>query len=265
MLLVILGAVAGGKKNHTTQSNAASSAATTTAKLPPVALNIATGDYAVTSAGTTLHGTVTPGASVIVNGTPARVTGSRWTKVVALRVGANVENVEAMLEGHEPTTQAITVTRRQTPAEIEAQARAKQEAEQKARATREQQEQKERAEREQTERKEHEEQEIENATPSQKNALNSAEQYLSSSAFSEAGLIEQLSSEAGSKYPQADAEWAVKHMHVDWNQQAVKAAKEYLSSSSFSCEGLVEQLDSEAGSKFTQAQAEYAGRRVGLC
>ncbi|HEX4465927.1 MAG TPA: Ltp family lipoprotein, partial [Solirubrobacteraceae bacterium] len=100
---------------------------------------------------------------------------------------------------------------------------------------------------------------------SQQNALQSAEQYLQTSAFSEAGLIEQLSAEAGSKYPHADAVFAVEHLHVNWNEQAVRSAKEYLSTSSFSCQGLIEQLSSEAGSKFTAAQAEYAANKVGLC
>ena len=123
----------------------------------------------------------------------------------------------------------------------------------------------EREPREVQEREEQKQKEVEDASLSQQNALKSAEEYLQTSAFSEAGLIEQLSSEAGSKYPHADAVWAVEHLQVDWNQQAVKAATEYLSTSSFSCQGLTEQLDSEAGSKFTAAQAEYAAHQVGLC
>lgn len=102
-------------------------------------------------------------------------------------------------------------------------------------------------------------------TVSQENAIKSAEEYLSTTAFSRAGLIEQLSSSAGSGYSTQDAEFAVEHLHVNWNEQAVKSAKQYLSTSSFSCQGLIEQLDSSAGSKYTQAQAEYAARQVGLC
>ena len=95
--------------------------------------------------------------------------------------------------------------------------------------------------------------------------MRSAEEYLHTSAFSEAGLIEQLSSEDGSKFPHADAVFAVEHLHVNWNEQAVKAAEEYLKTSSFSCQGLTEQLSSEDGSKFTAAQAEYGAKKVGLC
>lgn len=47
-------------------------------------------------------------------------------------------------------------------------------------------------------------------TVSQENAIKSAEQYLSTTGFSKAGLIEQLSSSAGSKYTVAQAEYAAK-------------------------------------------------------
>lgn len=257
VLLIIIGAAAGGNKSTTsTQANNATSASTASSApaLPPIALKFDTGDYSVTSSHTTLHGTVTSGATVTVAGEPAQVDGTRWSKTVALEIGSNAENAEATMAGHASATQTITVIRHHTQAELEAQAREKREAEQR-----------EKEERERTERKEREEKEIENATVSQKNALREAESYLQSSSFSEAGLIAQLSSEAGSKYPQADAEWAVHHLHVNWNDQAVKEARSYLKSSSFSCQGLIEQLSSEAGSKFTQAQAEYAARQVGLC
>ena len=65
--------------------------------------------------------------------------------------------------------------------------------------------------------------------------------------------------------PHANAVFAVEHLHVNWNEQAVKAAEEYLKTSSFSCLGLTEQLSSEDGSKFTATQAEYAANKVGLC
>jgi hypothetical protein len=101
-------------------------------------------------------------------------------------------------------------------------------------------------------------------TVSQQNALESAESYLAFSAFSEAGLIDQLSSKAGEGYPKADAVWAVKHLDVDWNAQAVKSAKSYLKFTSFSRSGLIEQLSSSAGEQFTKAQATYAANEVGL-
>jgi Host cell surface-exposed lipoprotein len=94
-------------------------------------------------------------------------------------------------------------------------------------------------------------------TESQKNAVNSANDYLTSQPFSKAGLVQQLSSSAGDGYPEADAEFAVNHIQVDWNEQAVKSARNYLSSQSFSRQGLIEQLSSSAGEGFTLAQAEY--------
>jgi len=102
-------------------------------------------------------------------------------------------------------------------------------------------------------------------TLSQQNAIHAAENYLETTAFSKAGLIEQLSSSAGDKYPHQDAVFAVDHLHVNYDDQAVKAAKNYLSTSSFSCQGMIEQLSSSAGDKYTVAQAEYGAKKVGLC
>jgi uncharacterized protein YdeI (BOF family) len=104
-----------------------------------------------------------------------------------------------------------------------------------------------------------------NYTPSQQNAIDAAKNYLSTAPFSKKGLIQQLSSSAGDKYPHKDATFAVQHLHVSWKQQAVKAAKNYLDLSSFSCQGLIQQLSSSAGDKYTQAQAQYAANKVGLC
>ena len=105
---------------------------------------------------------------------------------------------------------------------------------------------------------------VEKMTVSQENALRSAESYLEMSGFSEAGLIDQLSSKSGEGYPKADAVWAVKHLDVDWNKQAIRAAKSYLEMSGFSRSGLIDQLSSEYGEQFTKAQATYAANQVGL-
>ena len=75
--------------------------------------------------------------------------------------------------------------------------------------------------------------------------------YLDYSAFSRQGLIEQLEDE---EFSPADATFAVDHVTVDWNEQAVKKAESYLDYSSFSKQGLIEQLEYEG---FTQAQAQY--------
>jgi hypothetical protein len=105
-----------------------------------------------------------------------------------------------------------------------------------------------------------------NMTTSQEQAVKSAEAYLSTgSGFSRAGLIQQLSSSAGEGFSRADAVFAVNHLRVNWNAQAVKSAKAYMSSGSgFSRAGLIQQLSSSAGEGFTYAQAVYAANQVGL-
>jgi hypothetical protein len=101
-------------------------------------------------------------------------------------------------------------------------------------------------------------------TPSQENAIASAQDYLDYSAFSRVGLIGQLSSKAGEGFPKADAIFAVNHIKVDWNQQAAAAAKDYLDFSAFSRTGLIQQLESKAGDGFTHAQAVYGVNQAGL-
>lgn len=261
-LICLVAIVAGCGSNTTTTKQAAA----TPPPEPSVELHLNQGSFSQTGSQATLTGTVTPGAAVTVNERPAAVRGSDWHGTVQhLHVGENTIVVSASLTGHQSAENTITVTRHHTQAELEAIAQATKEREARRKEREEQREREEREHKAVEERKEREHKEVEDATLSQQNALRSAEQYLETSAFSEAGLIEQLSSEAGSKYPHADAVFAVEHLHVNWNEQAVKAAKEYLSTSSFSCQGLIEQLSSEAGSKFTVAQAEYAANKVGLC
>lgn len=88
-------------------------------------------------------------------------------------------------------------------------------------------------------------------TKGQLNALKKAESYLNYSAFSRAGLIDQLEYEG---FSTEDATYAVDNVKVDWNEQAVKKANSYLSYSSFSRQGLIDQLEYEG---FTPEQAEY--------
>jgi len=99
-------------------------------------------------------------------------------------------------------------------------------------------------------------------TSGQKNALQSAQNYLDTAPFSKAGLIQQLSSSAGDGYSRADATFAANHVHADWNKQAVKAARNYLDLQPFSKDALIQQLSSSAGDKYTRAQAGYAASKV---
>lgn len=101
-------------------------------------------------------------------------------------------------------------------------------------------------------------------TTSQQQAIGAAEDYLSLTAFSRRGLIDQLSSEYGSGFSKADAAFAVDHIKVNWNEQAAKAAKSYLELTHFSRSGLIQQLTSKYGAQFTRAQAIYGVNKAGL-
>ena len=61
-------------------------------------------------------------------------------------------------------------------------------------------------------------------------------------------------------YSDAEAEFALNHITVDWNLQAQKVAQDYIDTMSFSRQGLLEQLLYEG---FTQEQAEYGVSSVG--
>ncbi|MCO5314953.1 MAG: Ltp family lipoprotein [Solirubrobacterales bacterium] len=99
-------------------------------------------------------------------------------------------------------------------------------------------------------------------SPGQEQALRSAKEYLEFSAFSRAGLIEQLSSSAGGGFSRADATYAANHVGADWREQAYRSAKGYLEMSAFSLSGLIDQLASSAGGQFTAAQAKYGATKA---
>lgn len=86
---------------------------------------------------------------------------------------------------------------------------------------------------------------------SQRNAKEKARSYLSFSAFSRKGLIDQLVFEG---FSAKDAAYGVDALKVNWNAQAVAKAKSYLSTTAFSQSGLVDQLVFEG---FTRAQATF--------
>lgn len=102
-------------------------------------------------------------------------------------------------------------------------------------------------------------------TGPQKNAVRSAKQYLDMSGFSRAGLIQQLSSDAGEGYDKKDATVAVDSLNVDWNKQAERSAKQYLDMMGFSCKGLIQQLSSSAGDRYTKEQATHGAKAAGAC
>lgn len=98
---------------------------------------------------------------------------------------------------------------------------------------------------------------ISSVTLGEKNALNSAKNYLSIMAFSKQGLIKQLEYEG---YSEKEAQYGADNCGANWNEQASKMAKQYLDMMSFSKSGLIEQLKYEG---FTTAQAEYGAKSVG--
>lgn len=100
---------------------------------------------------------------------------------------------------------------------------------------------------------------------SQAQALAAAQGYVEMGPMSKAGLVTQLTSEYGEKFPRKDALWAVEQVKVSWKAEAVEAAEGYLEmEAGMSRRGLIDQLSSEYGEKFTPAQAEYAANKVGL-
>lgn len=94
-------------------------------------------------------------------------------------------------------------------------------------------------------------------TIGQRNALKSAKDYLSFTAFSYESLIDQLEYE---KYSYEDAVYAADNCGADWNEQALKSAKNYLSFTAFSYTGLIQQLEYE---QFTKEQATYGADNCG--
>lgn len=94
-------------------------------------------------------------------------------------------------------------------------------------------------------------------TVGQRNAVRSAESYLSTFAFSRPGLIEQLEFEG---YSKEDATFAVDNVKVVWNEQAARSAKAYLETMAFSREGLIEQLEFEG---YTRSEAEFGVGQAG--
>ena len=82
----------------------------------------------------------------------------------------------------------------------------------------------------------------ETVTVAQQNAIRTAEHYLSFTAFSKSGLINQLKFEG---YSTEDAEYAAAHCGANWKEQAAKKAEEYLRIMGFSKSRLIEQLEFE--------------------
>jgi hypothetical protein len=105
-------------------------------------------------------------------------------------------------------------------------------------------------------------------TVSQQQAIDAAENYLTDGqGFSQAGLIQQLTSSYGNGFSTADATVAVNSLYHPglWDAQAALSAANYMSDGQgFSCSSLLQQLTSAYGSQFTYQQGEYGVQSVGL-
>ena len=97
-----------------------------------------------------------------------------------------------------------------------------------------------------------------NQIPNQKNARLKAQQYLSFSAFSRKGLIDQLQFEG---FNTLDAEYGTDAQNADWRNQAALKAAQYLQVSAFSKQGLIDQLLFEG---FSLEDAEFGVSSTGL-
>lgn len=91
-----------------------------------------------------------------------------------------------------------------------------------------------------------------------KNALKSAQNYIDIMPFSEAGLYKQLTSEYGGKFPVEAAQYAIKNVDANYNEEALESAKNYQKVMPMSDQDLFDQLTSEHGEQFTKEQAQYA-------
>lgn len=89
-------------------------------------------------------------------------------------------------------------------------------------------------------------------------ALKSAKYYSNNMHMSKAGIYDQLTSDAGDKFPSDAAQYAVDHIDADWKKNALKTAKSYQQDMNLSTEAIRDQLTSDAGEKFTQEEADYA-------
>lgn len=99
--------------------------------------------------------------------------------------------------------------------------------------------------------------ETEDVTMGMKNALGSAENYLSFMGISHKGIIQQLEFEG---YTNEEAVYAADNCGANWNEEAAEAAESYLDVMSFSKDGLIQQLQFDG---FTAEQALYAATASG--
>jgi hypothetical protein len=91
-----------------------------------------------------------------------------------------------------------------------------------------------------------------------KNALASAQSYVDMMDFSKKRLYGQLTSSYGEDFPARAAEYALKHVRVDYDHEALGAARSYRKTMHMSKSAIYRQLISAYGEKFTVSQGKWA-------
>lgn len=89
-------------------------------------------------------------------------------------------------------------------------------------------------------------------------ALAKAKVYSSTMDMSKQGIYDQLTSDAGEKFSDKAAQYAVDHLKADYKKNALKKAKTYQKDMAMSPDAIHDQLISSAGDKFTDEEAQYA-------
>jgi hypothetical protein len=122
VIVAVLSGCGSTTDGTTSAQSAASPAAHVEAAATRVALHLNTRSYSLTASRTSISGSVTQGASIRVNGHIASVRSGRWSRILGLHLGRNHVVVTATMNGRTPASKSITVTRKQSPAELEARA-----------------------------------------------------------------------------------------------------------------------------------------------
>lgn len=91
-----------------------------------------------------------------------------------------------------------------------------------------------------------------------KSALNKAKSYSDTMHMSKKGIYDQLTSEYGEQFSEEAAQYAMDHVDIDWNANALATAENYSNTMHMSKEGIYDQLISEYGEQFTEEEAKYA-------
>ncbi len=98
----------------------------------------------------------------------------------------------------------------------------------------------------------------ENIPKEYQSALKKADSYANIMNFSKKGLYQQLTSDAGEKFTEEAAQYAIENVKTDWKKNALAKAKIYQNEMSMSKGAIHDQLVSDAGEKFTEEEAQYA-------